>query len=211
MIFKNREQAWKLLWEYIKRIFKVDDPNKWLVLAIPRWWIPIAWRVSKILNIPMDILVVKKLAPLAFPEYWFWAMDPDGNVLIDTVYMRSLWVDDQQLAMIQSKTINEIARKLEKYAKWKLPDVNWKNVIIVDDGVATGFTVAVAANWAKRHGANKVILAVPVCPADIDLKLNRFFDQIICLSPQQNFQAVWQFYEDFHQVDDEEIKKYREI
>jgi predicted phosphoribosyltransferase len=145
---------------------------------------------------------------LAFPEYGFGAMDPDGQMLIDFPYMESLWVDENQFILIRSKTINEIANKLEKYAGGKVPNVAGKNVIIVDDWVATGFTVAVAANWAKRHGAKKVILAVPVCPADVNYRLQRFFDEIICLSPQQNFQAVWQFYEDFHQVEDEEFFDY---
>jgi len=208
MIFKNREHAWKLLGEYLKQNLLIDNPNNWIVLAIPRWGLPVAYRVWKTLNIPVDILVVKKLAPLTLPEYGFWAMAPDWTIIYDKNYMYSLWVNDKDLEFIKSKTLKEINNRIQKYANWKLPNVNWKNVIIIDDWVATWYTAAVAAMWAKNNSAKQIILAIPVCPADINEKLNKFFDKIFCLYSAIYFQAVGQFYKDFHQVEDEEFFEY---
>jgi len=207
MFFKDRYEAWLKLAELIKnkRLYWKDS----LLIAIPRWWLPVAYKIAEELKIPVWILPVKKLAPLAWPEYWFGAMDPDGIYLVDIPYAQALWVDEIQFQQIKSKTLVEIVDKIKKYTNWNLPDVSWKNVIIVDDWVATWFTVAVAADWVRRHWAKKVILAVPVCPSDIWERLKRYFDLIICLSPQQNFQAVWQFYEDFHQVEDSEFLNLR--
>jgi putative phosphoribosyl transferase len=208
MIFQNRTHAGIMLGEYLKNNLKIINKNNWLILAIPRWGIPVAYEVWKILNIPISILVVKKLAPFNLPEYWFWAMAPDWSIIYDKNYMYQLWVSEKDLKKIKEKTLNEIKKRIEKYALWKLPNVKWKNVIIIDDWIATWYTAAVAAMWAKNNWANKVILAIPVCPAYINKDIAKNFDKIICLYPAENFQAVWQFYIDFHQITDDEYFDY---
>ena len=204
MLFKNRQEAGQLLADYLEKVLNIENPQSWIILFIPRWGIEIALEVSKKLWIKFAPLVVKKLAPLHMPEYWFWAVDPDGYIIYDRNYMYALGVDDDMLWLIHQKTLEEVKQRVKKYSFGKLPDVNWKNVIIVDDWVATWYTAAVAASWAKRHGANKVILASPVCPADIDLRLWKYFDEIYCLYKDPNLRAIWQYYLDFHQIEDDE-------
>ncbi len=203
----DRVQAGQILAQFLAQHLNITDNKDWLVIFLPRWGLPVAKEVGKILNIPIYPLIVKKLAPLDMPEYGFGAMDPDGNVVYDESYMNYLWVDTQQFELIKQKVYNEILKRIQKYSNWVLPDVKEKNIILVDDGVATWYTVAAAATWIRNHWAKKIILAVPVCPVNIDTRLSNFFDQIICLYPRQDFQAVGQYYQDFHQIEDDEYFK----
>ena len=131
MLFKNRQEAGQLLAEYLEKVLNIENPQNWIILFIPRWGIEIALEVSKKLWIKFAPLVVKKLAPLYMPEYWFWAVDPDGYIIYDRNYMYALGVDDDMLWLIHQKTLEEVKQRVKKYSFGKLPDVNWKNVIIV--------------------------------------------------------------------------------
>jgi len=123
--------------------------------------------------------------------------------------MLSLWVNPDELKIIIDQTYQSILEKIKKYANGQLPNVKRKNVIIVDDGIATGFTAIAAALWAKKHQANKVILASPICSDKKDL-LSQYFDEVFCLYTDPYLQAIWQYYEDFHQIEDEEYFSYAE-
>ena len=220
-LFKDRFEAGEKLGKFLKDKLDIKNKDNWIILYIPRWWLPIAINVADILWLKYFPIIVKKLAPLYMEEYWFGAMAPDGNILYDESYMRFLWVDDEQLNSIKQKVFEEIIQRIKKYAFGILPDVKWKNVIIVDDWIATGYTAAVAWLWAKNQGAIKVILAIPVCPGninwqifwDLQSKLKNYFDEIYCLYPMTDFQAVGQYYQDFHQIEDEEyfslLRKWR--
>ena len=117
--------------------------------------------------------------------------------------MLSLWVNPEELEIIIDRTYQSILEKIKKYANGQLPNVKWKNVIIVDDWIATWFTAIAAALWVKKHQAYKVILASPICSAKKDL-LSQYFDEVFCLYTDPYLQAIWQYYEDFHQIEDEE-------
>ncbi|MDQ7055658.1 MAG: phosphoribosyltransferase family protein [Persephonella sp.] len=105
--------------------------------------------------------------------------------------------------------MEEAKEKMSKYLKGKEPDIKDKTVIIVDDGIATGYTALVAGMYAKNRGASKVILAVPVCPSDSIKKAEEIFDRVICYNKVSSpFFAVGAYYQDFHQISDSELQNY---
>lgn len=206
MKFKNREEAGKLLAEFLKN-YNFDKENT-VILAIPRGGVPVAKEVSKILNIPYSLVITKKLAPLNEPEAAFGAIAPNGILYIDEDLMRYMGVSETELEVIKENAINEIKRRVEKYLQNKEPDIKDKDVIIIDDGIATGYTAMVAGMYAKSKGASKVYLAIPVCPVDSIARAKRVFDEVICLYPVESpFFAVGSYYHDFHQLSDEEMLK----
>ena len=206
-IFKNREDAGKLLAEFLKTYN--FDKTKTIILAIPRGGVPIAWEISKALNIPFSLVITKKLAPLNEPEAAFGAIAPDGNTYIDQSLMRYMGVNEGELEVIKEKALSEIKRRIKTYLKDKEPNIEGKDVIIIDDGIATGYTAIVAAIYAKNRGANKVYLAVPVCPDDSIPRVKKFFDDVICLYPVKTpFFAVGAYYQDFRQLTDDDMLEY---
>lgn len=203
-VFKNREEAGKLLAELLKTYN--FNKEKTLILAIPRGGVPVAKEVSKVLNIPFSLVITKKLAPLKEPEAAFGAIAPNGIYYIDEDLMRYMGVDEEELEAIKEKATAEVKRRVEKYLQNKEPDIKGKDVIIIDDGIATGYTAMVAGMYAKSKGANKVYLAIPVCPVDSIARAKKVFDEVICLYPVETpFFAVGSYYQDFHQLSDEEM------
>lgn len=206
MIFENREDAGKRLAEEVK---KLDlDPNNTVILAIPRGGVPVAFEVSKATKIPFSLVVVKKLAPPYNPEAAIGAIAPDGTYIVDESFS-SLIADKQIFEQMKREALEEIEKRLKKYLNNKIPDVEGKNVIIIDDGLATGYTAMVSGMYAKNLGAKELILAVPVCPVDSIPRVKRVFNQVVCVEPVSDmFFAVGAYYRDFHQLSDEEMFMY---
>lgn len=203
MIFKDRFQAGNLLAEHIKNL-NIDLTNT-VILAIPRGGVPVAYQVAKHLNIPFGLVVTKKLAPFSDPEAAFGAVATDGSFIVDESLKTYMNISQEELEAIKEKAVKEAVEKEKKYIKSK-PNLENKNVIIVDDGIATGYTAIVAAKYIKNQRAKKVILAVPVCPTDSYRRALEHFDDVVCYHKVESyFFAVGAFYEDFHQVEDQEL------
>ena len=208
-IFENREEAGKLLGRLLSQyIEKLDlSPNNTIILAIPRGGVPIAYYISKETGIPFSLVITKKIAMPSNPEAAIGAIAPDGTFMLSSY---AYYLSDSQLEEAKRLALKEAIEKKQKYLK-KEPDLKDKNVIIVDDGIATGYTAMVAGMYAKNKGAKNVILAVPVCPEDSINRVKEVFDEIICYEKADTpFFAVGAFYKDFHQVSDEEVREYEE-
>ena len=208
-IFENREEAGKLLGrllsQYIEKLGL--SPDDTIILAIPRGGVPIAYYISKETGIPFSLIVTKKIAMPSNPEAAIGAIAPDGTFMLSSY---AYYLSDTQLEEAKKIALKEAIEKQRKYLK-REPDLKDKNVIIVDDGIATGYTAMVAGLYAKNKGARKVILAVPVCPEDSINRVKDIFDEVICYEKVDTpFFAVGAFYRDFHQVSDEEVKEYEE-
>lgn len=203
MIFRDREEAGKFLAKEIKK-YNFDKENS-IILAIPRGGVPVAYQLSKELNIPFSLVITKKLAPLSDPEAAFGAVATDGSFVVDNELKRYMGISDDELEIIKEKALKEAQEKEKRYLKTK-PELKCKDVIIVDDGIATGYTAIAAAKYVKKQGAKSVILAVPVCPSDSIHRVLQYFDDVICYHKVDSyFFAVGAFYEDFHQVEDSEL------
>lgn len=202
MIFKNREEAGKILAKEIKK----KDYLAPFVLAIPRGGVVIGKIVAEKLKCPLDIVVVKKIGAPGNPELAIGAVGPEGVVLWNEDICGRLGIDESIKYEVLSIKYKERDEK-EKVLRGDKPAPNLKDktVILVDDGIATGATIEVAVKWIRSKEPKKIVVAIPVAPPDSVETLRLLVDEIICLSVEPDFWAVGQFYEEFGQVSDEEV------
>ncbi len=206
--FKNREEAGLLLGKAIKEKYPELNRSNAVILAIPRGGVPVAYYVAKETGIPFSVVITKKITSPSNPEAALGAVSVDGSFVLSDIAKAVFPME--ALEAFAKDAYMEALRRVEKY-QVSNPDLKGKTVLIVDDGVATGYTAIASALYAKNKGASRVILAVPVCPVDSLERLKEYFDDVICLEPVDTPAfAVGAFYEDFHQVEDDEFFRYIE-
>lgn len=207
MRFDNREQAGRLLALKLKE-YSFNLKNS-LIFAIPRGGVPVAYEISRELSIPISLVVTKKLAPLSNPEYAFGAIAPDGTKIINEKYMMYYGVNENELKQIEEQALKKVKKRIEKYYIDEDINIKDKNTILIDDGIATGYTAMVAGKYIKKKGVKETILAIPVAPKNSIERAKKIYDSVICCHPvdTRSF-AVGAYYRDFHQVQDEELYKY---
>ena len=204
-MFRDREEAGELLASALEGI--INREKNPIILAIPRGGIPIAYKVAERLSVPMSVIVVRKLGLPWNEEAGFGAIDPEGTPYYDQSVLS--YLSEEDIKQVVQKELKELREREKKFLPKGYPDLKNRQVIIVDDGIATGYTAIAAANWAKKKGASEVIIAVPVCPSDAKGRLERYADKFICYYPSDAPAfAVGMFYRDFHQLSDEEAKGY---
>ena len=201
MIFNDRFEAGELLAEALKEY--QNDPNT-IVIALPRGGVPVAYVIAKRLGIPMDIFFVKKIPSPYNPEAAIGAVSENGQTYLNERALMMLNVSRPYIEEQKRKILEKIAQKRALYNKARIP-VQGKRVILVDDGVATGASMYLAAKALKEEGAKEVIIAVPVAPPDSLALLKEVADKVVVLQVPIDFMAVGQFYKDFHQLSDEEV------
>ncbi|HIP43392.1 MAG TPA: phosphoribosyltransferase [Aquifex aeolicus] len=205
MMFKDRDEAGELLAQALEGIIYVKKNP--IVLAIPRGGIPVAYKIADYFRIPMSVIVVRKLGLPWNEEAGFGAIDPDGTPYYDPSVLN--YLSEEEIKNVIKKELKELKEREKKFAPHGYPSLEGRQVIIVDDGVATGYTAIAAAGYAKSKGASEVIVAVPVCPSDSKTRLENYVDKFICYYPVSSSSfAVGMFYRDFHQLSDEEAKEY---
>jgi len=204
-MFRDREKAGELLARALEGVIKKEKNP--IILAIPRGGIPVAYKIAEHFNVPMSVVVVRKLGLPWNEESGFGAIDPDGTPYYDRSVLS--YLSEEEIKKVVEKELKELREREKKFLPKGYPDLKSRQVIIVDDGVATGYTAIAAANWAKKKGASEVIIAVPVCPSDAKERLEKYVDKFVCYYPSDTPAfAVGMFYQDFHQLSDEETKKY---
>jgi len=198
-IFRNRNEAGHLLAEKLTD-FKGTNA---IILALPRGGVIVAKEVADALELPLDIIVTRKIGAPENDEYAIGAIDISGNGIFNETEKARVdkkWLENKILA--EKK---EAERRWNVYRKGRGPlDLHGKTVIIVDDGIATGLTMEVAVDYAKREGAQKIIVAVPVAPPDTLHKLKNKAE-IRVLEFPAFFSAVGEWYENFPQIEDKEV------
>jgi len=180
-----------------------------VVLGIPRGGVVVAARVSSKLCLPLDIIIPRKIGAPFNPELAIGAVTQDGTVLmLDNAKLYN-YVDEKELESLIDEQVKEIKRRMQKYrGREDYPDYQGKVIILVDDGIATGFTIKAALKSIKNSlKPNKLILAVPVAPLDMAKLLEQEVDELVCPLKPIDFYAVGQFYQNFDQVMDEEVIK----
>lgn len=199
-IFRDRQAAGQLLARKLKGI----DAD--LILAIPRGGVVVASEIAKKLNLPLDIIITRKIGDPQQKELALGAVDPDGEVLWDLNLMNNLGLKIENLELKIEDERNEIKRREEVYRQGKKPlDISEKTVILTDDGIATGATILSAVNYLKRHQAEKVIVAAPVANKQAVEKLSKVTDEFVILHLPEHSTAVSQSFQDFREVTDEEV------
>src|SRR3990167_9630835 len=201
-MFLNREEAGIRL---ALKLSKEKIPKDSIIVAIPRGGVIVGKVASEILKIPLSILIVKKIAAPHNPELAIGATGSDGVVFWDENLIGYLDISGKEKDKALSLTIKTIKAR-EKQLGIKIPDVKRKTTIVVDDGVATGATTIVTSMILKKLGSKKIILATPVISKRTKKELGEHFDKIVSVLTPDDFSAVGEFYREFPQVEDEEVK-----
>jgi len=201
MHFTTRKEAGKKLAQELTD--KIG--NKSIVLGLARGGMPVAREIAKKLNLELDVIVVRKIGSPMQPEYGLGALSEAGTLVLDKDRMSGLSKDDlQDSVSIERK---ELKRRAKLYRKGKSLNLIGKDVILVDDGLATGVTARAAAIAAKKLGAKKIIFAAPVCALKSIPELMNHVDRVVCLIKPESLGAIGAFYESFEQVSDKEVIK----
>ena len=202
IILKNRSEAGKKLAE---KIMDVVNEKNVIILAIPRGGVIIGEEIAKKLRCSLDVIISKKITPPSSSEYAIGAITHDG-----TIYQSQNWDRFSQVPNFQKeidKKKSEVRRRIKEYRGSTDYEFGDKTVILVDDGIATGATIFVLLQWLAKCKVNKIILAVPVIPADTYEKMKSLVDDIVTLQIPTEFYAVGEFYDEFYQVSDEQVMK----
>lgn len=206
-IYRDRTQAGRLLAEVLReRGYGEPRAAALLVLAIPRGGVVVGAEVARALNAPLDVWLARKIGAPGNPEFAIGSVSAHGEVLLDHATVRALGVSHEYLEEAVRRERLELERRMIAFRGHAEPiRVEGRNVLLVDDGVATGATVFSALAALQRGGAAQRILAVPVAPREILPELETAADAVVVLEPAAHFYAVGQFYEHFEQVPDAEV------
>ena len=203
--FANRSEAGRLLAEKLGKYAERDDV---IVLGLPRGGVPVAYEVAKRLHAPFDVFIVRKLGVPGFEELAAGAIASGGVRVLNKDVMRAIPHADEMIELVSAKEEAELRRREELYRQRRgAPQVRDRTVILVDDGLATGATMRAAVKALRQSGAAKIVVAVPVGPRDTCAEIKELADETICLSTPEFFQAVGQYYEDFSQTGDAEVRE----
>ena len=201
-MFKDRKEAGELL---AKELSEYKNKEDVLVLAIPRGGVVVGYEIAKQLKADLDILVIKKVGFQGNPELAL------GAASLDDYYLNEMLAKSagKEYTEKQIKIKQEEAKEKYNLLRGNKPKYSIKNkvIILTDDGVATGATISLAIQILKKQKPKKLILAVPVAPPETVARLKKITDGVICIDQPQNFMAIGEFYEDFTQTEDGEVRE----
>jgi len=201
-MLENRAEAGKILAEKIEKL-GLTNP---VVVAIPRGGIAVGVPIAQKLKAPLDLLFIKKIPAPGNPELALGSVSESGLLHLNQKLAVQLGVTEDYIQQVGQEKIAEIARQREKY-KWEPTPLEGKDVIIVDDGMATGSSAYLALQSVVREYPNSITLAIPVAPEDPALLkvLKKLTHHLIILETHSPFWAVGRWYRDFHQLSDREV------
>ena len=200
--FSDRVDAGKRLASALKDFAGKDA----IVLAIPRGGVVVGYEISKALRVPLDVIIPRKIGAPYNPELAIGAMTEDGTIILDKSLVSYLDVPESYIKTESEHQKQEIERRLKMYRQNEpYPNLKGRDVIIVDDGIATGSTMKAALASVRNRGAKTVTVAVPVGPPSTIEELKMQADRVVCLYMPELFQAIGQFYGDFDQTSDDEV------
>ncbi|MFW5419147.1 phosphoribosyltransferase [Nocardiopsis sp. CNT-189] len=200
--FADRAEAGRGLAERV-RPFAVTDP---VVLALPRGGVPVGAELARRLGVPLDVLLVRKIGLPGHSEYGVGAIAEDGHACLDHAALARHRIAPDALAPVVEEEREELRRRLRVYRGGRSgPVLTGRDVIVVDDGAATGGTARAALRMVRRRRPARLVLAVPVASPSALQALRAEADETVVLSAPENFQAVGEWYRDFEQLTDAEV------
>ena len=204
MLFQDRFEAGRLLASKLTHMANRPDV---VVLALPRGGVPVGYEVAKALNAPLDVFVVRKLGVPGQEELAMGAIASGGVRVVNERLVQALGIPDEVVDAIAAEEERELQRREREYREGRSPvDVTGRSVILVDDGLATGSSMRVAAQALKAKNPTRIIVAVPVASPQTCEQFQSEVDQVICAVTPKPFWAVGQWYRDFSQTSDQEVR-----
>lgn len=209
MRFRDRIEAGRVLAGLLRRY--AGDPSV-LVLALPRGGVPVAFEVARELDAPLDVFLVRKLGLPGHEEYAIGAIASGGVRVINEEAVRAFRITDAELAALTAEERAELERRERRYRGGRPPPrIAGRTVILVDDGLATGYTMRAAVAALRQEQPARIVIAVPAAAPDTCRELSAEVDDIVCAITPEPFQAVGLWYVDFAQTTDEEVHDLLEL
>lgn len=202
--FKNRVQAGRLLGQALADYAKRPDV---IVLALPRGGVPIGFEVARIIDVPLDIMLVRKLGTPGQEELAMGAIASGGVCVLNPDIVAALNIGKDDIDDVAAAERQELERRERSYrGRQPVPKIENCQVILVDDGLATGASMLAAVSGLRQRKPASIVVAVPVAPAETVQRLQQEADDVICLATPEPFSAVGYWYQDFPQTSDDEVK-----
>jgi predicted phosphoribosyltransferase len=204
MVLKDRHEAGRML---ASRLMSYANRPDVVVLALPRGGVPVGYEVARSLNVPLDIFVVRKLGVPGHPELAMGAIASGGVRVLNDDVVRGLRIPQQLIDAVTAREQQELERREREYRDGRPPlDVRGRTVILVDDGLATGSSMRVAARALRAKQPARIVVAVPVAAPSTCEAFASEVDEVVCAVTPEPFWAVGQWYKDFGQTTDEAVR-----
>lgn len=204
-VFRDRRHAGSLLAEKLGQTGRALGGQTQL-LALPRGGVPVAYEIARQFGLPLSLLIVRKLGLPGHDEFAFGAIASGGHAVMDHALCERVGVSATTVQTVMRREQDELTRREKRYgASLSAAALAGCDVIVVDDGMATGSTMLAAVQALRSYHVADITVAVPVLPRDAVHKLVSLVDALIGIHQPQNFIAVGHWYQDFHQLDDEEV------
>jgi predicted phosphoribosyltransferase len=202
--FIDRRDAGRTLVTYLSRYAGRDDV---IVLALPRGGVPVAYEVAQALGAPLDLFLVRKLGTPGHRELAMGAIASGGIRVLNEDVVRWYSIPESVIEAVVREEQQELERRERAYREDRpAPDLRNRIVILTDDGLATGSTMRAAAQAVRERQPLRVVVAVPVGARETCAELAAYADEVICARMPEPFASVGQWYLDFNQTDDEEVR-----
>jgi putative phosphoribosyl transferase len=204
MRFSNRDDAGRQLAAVLDRADLIDP----IVLGLPRGGVPVAAQVAAALGAPLEVFVARKIGAPGHEELGIGAIAEGSDDLVVTGTARVLGIDGGRIEALAARERAELDRRVQRYRRGRpLPSFEGRDVVLVDDGLATGVTAEAALLALRRTRPRRLVLAVPVCAPDTGQRLSALVDVLVCVATPPDFGAVGTWYDDFSQMTDDDVTR----
>jgi predicted phosphoribosyltransferase len=201
--FADRREAARILAASLSSYARRPDV---IVLALPRGGVPVAYEIASALDVPLDVFNVRKLGVPGHEELAMGAIASGGVRVMNEEIVRAFRVGDADVERMARREQQELERRERRYRGDRpYPELAGRTVILVDDGLATGFSMRAAVTALREDHPARIIVAVPTAAADTCEDIRGEVDEVVCATTPEPFQAVGLWYRDFSQTSDEEV------
>lgn len=205
MLFQDRFEAGRVL---ASRLQDLRDRTDIVVLALPRGGVPVGYEVAIALHAPLDVFVVRKLGAPGQEELAMGALGSGGVTVLNRRVVQALGLTQSEIDTAVQREERELERREREYRDGRPPlDVNGRTALLVDDGLATGSSMRVAVTSLLEKSPTEIVVAVPVASPETYSEFEGEVDRLVCISTPEPFLAVGQWYRDFSQTTDEQVRE----
>lgn len=202
--FRDRDEAGRQLAGRLAHVV-TERP---VIVAVPRGGVPVGAQIAAALGAPLDVILVRKVGAPERPELAAGALGEDGVTVQNVAVLQQLGLSWDDLSdEVEARWAELRARQRELRGDRPRVDLRDRTVVLVDDGIATGSTVVAAMRVVRAVGARRIVLAVPVAPLETVESMETLADEVVCLYVPERFRAVGQWFRDFGQVSEEEVRE----